>query len=407
MADRGWFSADMHVHRPLATLAVLMESEDLAVAVPLTRWRRTRPDVSEDPDLRYYLEHADQEGVFHAAGYRFFPVLNEELEPNDAALLASWLSRTAVPLEYPLASFGQAVQSAGGVSDSEKATSLELPALAALGACQTVGLVNNHLWRTGSFAGAWGAWPERMLGEYPGTCSGFVRAGFEMYSALLNAGFPIKPSAGSASGVHPVPPGWSRIYVRTGGPLTAHAWSEGLRAGRSFVTSGPMLFLNVNGKQPGEEVRGQRFPLTLDIMVEVASISPISSAEVVMNGAAHVVTLAPDHGKPYTWRGSLKLVAKSSSWIAARWTAERGNSCDAAHTAPVYVRNGEDPIPVNRREVQTLLRRVNSLIEQVTSSNNSGIVADSDTVREKTLSNFRKAAEIYQRKLAGTAPDKE
>jgi hypothetical protein len=334
-------------------------------------------------------------------------VINEELEPNNAALLASWLGRTAVPLEYPLVDFGRAVQRAAGVSDSEKATSLELPVLAALGACQTVGLANNHLWRSGSYSGAWGAWPGRMLGEYPQTCGGFVRAGFDMYSALLNAGFPMKLSAGSATGVHPVPPGWSRVYVRTGGRLTPRAWSEALRAGRSFVTSGPMLFLTVNGMQPGDELRGGRFPLSLDITVEMASITPASSAEVVMNGATHVVALSPDRRKPHTWRGSIKLLASSSSWIAARWTADRDQGCDAAHTGPVYIWNGDAPIAVNRRDVEALLGRVNSLIEQVVRNNNNGIVTDTPALREKTLDNFRKAAEVYRSRLDGAAPPRD
>jgi len=39
MADRGWFSGDMHVHRPLADLAVVMEAEDLVVSIPITQWR--------------------------------------------------------------------------------------------------------------------------------------------------------------------------------------------------------------------------------------------------------------------------------------------------------------------------------------------------------------------------------
>ena len=37
MAARHWYSGDMHVHRPLSQLAVLMQAEDLDVAVPLTR----------------------------------------------------------------------------------------------------------------------------------------------------------------------------------------------------------------------------------------------------------------------------------------------------------------------------------------------------------------------------------
>ncbi len=98
-----------------------------------------------------------------------------------------------------------------------------------------------------------------MLGKYEQNCSGYAQSGFEMYSVLLNAGFPLKLSAGNTSGVHPVPIGWSRVYVRTTGPLTPEGWFDGLRAGRAFVTTGPMLLLRVNGREPGDEIRNERF----------------------------------------------------------------------------------------------------------------------------------------------------
>ena len=39
MRDRGWFSGDMHVHRGLASMALLMEAEDLPFAVPISLWK--------------------------------------------------------------------------------------------------------------------------------------------------------------------------------------------------------------------------------------------------------------------------------------------------------------------------------------------------------------------------------
>ncbi|HZN32647.1 MAG TPA: hypothetical protein VFB80_02475, partial [Pirellulaceae bacterium] len=38
MADRGWYSGDTHVHRPLDELPTLMLADDLNVAFPLTYW---------------------------------------------------------------------------------------------------------------------------------------------------------------------------------------------------------------------------------------------------------------------------------------------------------------------------------------------------------------------------------
>ena len=63
----------------------------------------------------------------------------------------------------------------------------------------------------------------------------------EIYYHLLNCGLRLPPSAGSASGVLPNPVGYNRVYVHVGKELTWEKWWEGLRAGRSFVTNGPLL----------------------------------------------------------------------------------------------------------------------------------------------------------------------
>lgn len=54
-------------------------------------------------------------------------------------------------------------------------------------------------------------------------------------------------------GVHPVPLGYSQVYVHTGRKFDLKEWLRGLKAGRSFVTTGPVLFGTVDGKLPGEK----------------------------------------------------------------------------------------------------------------------------------------------------------
>src|SRR5436309_5958619 len=80
--------------------------------------------------------------------------------------------------------------------------------------------------------------------------------GFHSYYALLNCGFRLRSSAGTANGVHPVPLGFSRVYVHLDEPFTYDAWMRGLSAGRSFVTTGPLIFAHVEGDLPGK-----RFPI--------------------------------------------------------------------------------------------------------------------------------------------------
>ena len=67
--------------------------------------------------------------------------------------------------------------------------------------------------------------------------------------------------------------------------LDADAWLEGLNAGRSFVTTGPMLFVTLDGREPGHRF-SQATPAPRDhaLAGSVASASPLDRIEVVLNG---------------------------------------------------------------------------------------------------------------------------
>jgi hypothetical protein len=399
MSALGWYSADMHTHRPLRDTAALLASEDLNVMLPISRWRRTAPEVSEDPDLARILQEADEAGVIHAAADRWFTVVNEELEPRSSALLATKLGRRSTPLEFPMPDYARRVRAAGGLVDSEKATSLELPVIAAAGGVDVVGLANNHLWRSGVFSGAWGTWPERVMREYPRTAAGFALAGFELYYGLLNMGFPLKLSAGSASGVHPVPPGWSRVYVHVSGAFTPENWFRALREGRSFVTNGPMLFLKVNGREPGEEIAGQTGARVVEAEVRMLSRTPVKAAEVVVNGRAVAVRLASERGREASFRGTALLRLDGTSWIAARWLAEREGNCDLAHTAPVWYHVPGKPLPSPREQAAYFARRVEELMAGVEAGKEPGVAAESQAAKEATLARMREALAVYRAKM--------
>ncbi len=405
MAARGWYSGDMHLHRPLNDMAVILKSEDLNTAVPITRWRPFARPVSSDPQLESVLSRIGPSGVIHSGQNRFFPVLNEELEPANAALLASRLGKHGTDIRYPMAAFGRRLIERGALVDSEKATQLELPVHAALGACNLIGLANNHFWRCGGYLGPWGAWPDNLLRRYPKTCAGFAMAGFEIYYALLNAGFTLSPSAGTASGVHPVPPGWSRVYVHVDGDLTPERWFDALESGHSFVTTGPMLLLTVDGHEPGEAISGGEFPRQVRAEIVMLSTKPVTHAEVVVNGSVHSVHLAAVAGSPRAYKGAVELTIKGSAWITARWLVESEKTCNLAHTAPVYIRNGDAPIPLKRHELQYLLGRTDALIKEVETGRqpDSGkpttILTPGPGVKAETLRLFREARSIYAEKL--------
>ena len=61
------------------------------------------------------------------------------------------------------------------------------------------------------------------------------------YHQILNAGFQLAPSAGSASGVLNNPVGYNRVYVHLEADWKVSDWWEGLRQGQCFVSNGPLL----------------------------------------------------------------------------------------------------------------------------------------------------------------------
>ncbi len=84
-------------------------------------------------------------------------------------------------------------------------------------------------------------------------------AGFFPWYAVLNNGLRVTAVGGedSISSLHRTKlVGSARTYVHTGDRgLDADAWFEGVRRGRAFVTTGPLVELTVNGRMPGDEVK--------------------------------------------------------------------------------------------------------------------------------------------------------
>src|SRR5207244_11039685 len=79
----------------------------------------------------------------------------------------------------------------------------------------------------------------------------------EHYYRFLDLGYKLTALAGSDfpwCGPKFAQIGNARFYAYTGGALSYDRWFAAMRAGHTFVTTGPMLFLTVNGKMPGDTI---------------------------------------------------------------------------------------------------------------------------------------------------------
>jgi hypothetical protein len=162
----------------------------------------------------------------------------------------------------------------------------------------------------------------------------------------LSAGLRIPASAGSANGVLRSPLGYSRSYVHLGKRFSAQAWLEGQKAGRNFVTNGPMLFFAVNGQMPGAVLPAS----TRHAAVEVTALSRDELERVeILAGGKVVRTLKPGPGNSEL-KASFRIPVSGGDWIAARCFERNPQTVRFAHTSPVYV--GPSP----RRDPEALAR---------------------------------------------------
>lgn len=134
-----------------------------------------------------------------------------------------------------------------------------------------------------------------------------------------------------------------RTYVKTTGTPSMRAWFEGAAAGRSFVTTGPLLLLDVDGKTPGDRIEKKGagpHVVTAHIRVR-CEVAPVTDVHLIVNGRVVGRFKVPANQSTDRWLEFKKQIElKEPSWIAARAfsTAPSGSPDADAHTNPVYVR---------------------------------------------------------------------
>jgi hypothetical protein len=162
-----------------------------------------------------------------------------------------------------------------------------------------------------------------------------------LYHRLLSCGLRLAATAGTDTflsfshgpATSSNPPGWGRVYARLGDqPLSVPAFQQAIRAGRTVVSNGPWLSLEVNGEGPGA-------------VLDLAAGDRLDIRARVQGAGAEQLTLAGPDGGMATGDPATGLAIETTvdgpTWIAA---VARGsghpNTLDRAvlaHTSPVYV----------------------------------------------------------------------
>lgn len=389
LSAEGWFCGDLHIHRPPKDIELLMDAEDLDVGPVITWWNNrnhwAERDLPENP-------------LTVLTSGRFVHLMAGEDEREGGALLYFNLRRplkiTGSTREYPspMVFLAEARKHATVHVDIEKPFWWDVPIWLASDAVDTIGIANNHMCRSQMLANeAWGR-PRDSKRLPPPLGNGQWTQ--EIYYHVLNSGLRLPPSAGSASGVLPNPVVYNRVYVHVEGELSYEKWWQALRAGRSFVTNGPLLRVRVgdDGRLPGAVFKvaaGKK--LELEVRADLFSHDPIQAVEIIVNGRVERSLTADQVTKA---KGSLGRVAfAASGWFLVRARTTKTNTFRFASTAPYYVELGRVTRRISKASTQFFVDWVEERMGRVARK-----LPDAEKRRE-VLEHHRAALRFWQGRL--------
>ena len=236
--------------------------------------------------------------------------------------------------------------------------------------------------------------------------SASARAGFFPLYAAWNNGLKVTATGGEDSVTsehHNQLVGATRTYVFTGSRgLDMDAWFAGLRAGRAFVTTGPLVELTVNGMLPGEEIALPRGGGEVTVEAHVRSTTPLEKVSLIFNGEeVENIPLSADR-KSVDFRKPLRPAR--SGWYHLR---AEGNPADRfpldagyaqAFTNPIWIKVGGQPVR-SRPAAEYALKWIDKLQEM------AAAWPDWRSQREKdhVFAQFEEARQVYRRLMTEDA----
>jgi len=351
MRDRGYVCGENHLHVPAEALGSQLLAEGLDYGTSLQWWNRPHYQVPPGGFVRE-LTYAGRQ--VPASVYDF------EIEHNWGA---TYVIGMPAPLEAgpdshrPNLLLVRQAHEAGAIICYQGGWSREVLLDALLGLVNVVNVCNNNFHRhqfqpRSRYSNLLNT---PGLPVYPDTPEGMMRMNTDTYYRLLNCGLRLAAGAGSATGAKDTPVGYNRVYVQAGEKPSLPQFLAAWRAGRNFVTNGPMLFLKVDEHGPGDTIALREGGTEVTIRADALSEQPLTSLEIVSNGK--VIATA---GKVTGLQAQIvtRMTIREPCWIAARCTERDGWLTDDelaadhdyggrmackpcrlrfAHTSPVYV----------------------------------------------------------------------
>jgi hypothetical protein len=220
----------------------------------------------------------------------------------------------------------------------------------------------------------------------------------EFWYRLLNTGFRLPAAAGTDAFPNYAslrgPPGLVRVYARSGPVLEHGSWLEAIRAGRTFVTNGPLLGLGARVDRPadgqsdgrwygiGDEISLPVGTHRLRFQLTLRSNLPVDHLELVRNGK--VVENLPLPGERTRADTAITVPVTESGWYILRAYADRPvtpilDLYPFASTSPVYVTVGGQPVR-SREDAEYFLTWIDRVKEEAGRHEGWNTSAERDSV---------------------------
>jgi hypothetical protein len=326
MNERGWFSGDTHVHFLGANGAHgEAQAEDLNIVNLLqSQWGHLFTNAEDALGATISnggrtIVYTTQENRQHLLGHLTLLGLKRPVMPwcTDGPSEAE-LGGT---LETTMAHWADACHAQGGTVDIPHLPDPngEPAALIATGRADAVEMINTNAYRHNE------------------------------YYRYLNAGYRLPLVGGTDKMSNEVPVGLYRTYARIADEeFNYDSWCRAVRAGRTFLSAGPILSFSVEGAQIGDTIELPTGGGTLAVEALVESIFPIHTLEIVRNG--QVVARSEEQAGSRRIALNAQIAVDANSWLALRCGGSNyhdmlrfpdvWNRPMFAHTSPIYVAVG-------------------------------------------------------------------
>lgn len=183
---------------------------------------------------------------------------------------------------------------------------------------------------------------------------------YDIYYEILNCGIRMPVSTGSD---------WyicssNRVYTHSNAEFEYSNWLSSLKSGKTFITNGPYVSLNINDHMPGDELiynSGEK----LSVKLEWKSHYPIQLAEIIQNGNV----ISAKECLPPQKNGIIELEFAPShdSWVSARLFSGVRDSYlqpQFAHTSPIYILAGKEA-PERKASALQFVSKIDKSLEWV------------------------------------------